>query len=247
MQRISIGLAVSAFCLIIIANVGWTGDDKEARSLINKSIAAAGGEKALEKHKAATLKEQGTYYGMGDGLPYSGNYAYQHPAQFRMEILNVFTQVFDTDKGWVSAGGDVKEMTKEQVAVQKLEQQVRHMTSLLPLRDKEFMLTTLPDAKVDKQEARVVKASRKGWPDVKLFFDKANSNLIKVEYKTIAEDLGNKEVTMDVTMSNFKEVDGAKVAYKRIVNREGKLFVEAEITEFNPVGKLDAKVFAKPE
>ena len=81
---------------------------------------------------------------------------------------------------------------------------------------------------------------------MKLYFDKTTNYLIKVEYKTIAEDLGNKEVIMDVTMSDFKDVDGAKVAYKRIVNREGKKFVEAELTEFVPVGKLDAKVFARP-
>ena len=70
--------------------------------------------------------------------------------------------------------------------------------------------------------------------------------LIKIEYKSVAEDLGNKEVTIDAVFSNFKEVDGIQIGHKRIVNREGKLFVDAEITEFSAVGKLDAKTFGRP-
>jgi hypothetical protein len=229
------------------AYVGSTGDSKEARAVLEKSIKAVGGEKALAKHKAANLKEKGTYYGMGEGIPYTGSYAYQYPAQFRMEIESVFIIVFDTDKGWVSGGGEVKEMTKEQVAVQKGEQQVRYMSSLVPLRDKAFTLTLLPDAKVDKQDARVVKATRKDWPEMKLYFDKATDYVIKIEYKTVAEDLGNKEVTMDVVMSDFKDVDGVKIGHKRLVNRDGKRFVEAEITEYVAVGKLDAKTFGRPQ
>jgi outer membrane lipoprotein-sorting protein len=244
-MRRSLGLLLVGSFLLAITAVASSGE-KDALAVITKSIKASGGEKALEKHKAARLKESGTYYGMGDGLPYTGVYAYQQPGQFRMEIENVFTLVFNKDKGWVSAAGETKDMTKEQVAVQKGEQQVREMASLLVLRDTAFSLTSAADAKVDNQDTRVVKASRKDWPEVKLFFDKKTNYLIKIEYKTIAEELGNKEVTMDVTMSEFKDVDGAKVAYKRVVNRDGKKFVEAELTEITPVGKLDDKTFARP-
>jgi hypothetical protein len=245
-MRKLIDLAICGATFLTSAAFVWSGEE-DARALINKSIQAVGGEKALAKHKAATFKEKGTYYGLGDGLPYTGSYAFQHPAQFRMEIDNAFTIVFDVDKGWINTGGDVKEMTKEQVANQKNEQRVRYMSSLLPLRDKAFTLTTLPDVKVDKQDARGVKATRKDWPEVKLYFNKANNYLVKIEYKTIAEDLGNKEVTIDVVMSDFKDVAGAKVAQKRIVNRDGKIFVDSEITEMNAAGKLDAKVFAMPK
>src|SRR5262245_917636 len=138
-MRKPLGYLVVGSLLFTFTALAWAGEN-DALAIVNKSIKAYGSEKALAKQKAAKLKETGTYYGMGEGLPYMGVYAYQQPGQFRMEIQDVFTLVFNKDKGWVSGGGETKDMTKEQVAIQKGEQQVREMTSLLTLRDKAFTL-----------------------------------------------------------------------------------------------------------
>src|SRR5262249_40581915 len=107
-----------AFGLLLLTGVG-RADDNECRAIIDKSIKAVGGSGRLCKYKAETWKEKGTFYGEGAAQPYTGNYAVQWPDQFRMEIEGVFTLVLNGDKGSFKEGGQVREMTKEQLAQQK--------------------------------------------------------------------------------------------------------------------------------
>ena len=121
----------------------WADDKEEARATIDRAIKATGGEGKLVKLKAMTWKEKGTFYGMGDGVAYTGNYAIQLPNQFRMEIENVFIIVVDGDKGWTQMGGNTTEMTKDQLAEQKESMYASSVRHLTPLTDKAFTLTPL--------------------------------------------------------------------------------------------------------
>src|SRR5262249_6382500 len=105
--------------LVLAVTSSSRADDKDCRAILAKAMQAVGGEEQLAKYKALTWKEKGTFYGQGNALPYTGNYAVQWPNQFRMEIVGVFTLVLNGDKGWFTMGGDTQEMNKEQVAQQK--------------------------------------------------------------------------------------------------------------------------------
>jgi hypothetical protein len=231
--------------------LGWRGtvraeEKDEARAIIAKAITALGGEAKLEKQKAATFKEKGTYYGMGDGLPYTGKYAMQHPGQFRMEIEGVFVIVLDGDKGWTKMGDETKEMGKKELAVQQHNQRAGWIASLVPLKDKAYSLAVIEGVKVDDKPTVGVKVTRKDYPEVKLYFDKATNLLVKTEFATQAEEMGFKDVTMETFYSDHKDMGGAKVPTKLLMNRDGKKYVEAEVLEFKAEGKLDDKVFGKP-
>jgi hypothetical protein len=54
------------------------------------------------------------------------------------------------------------------------------------------------------------------------------------------------EVTEERIIQEYQEIDGAKVAKKALVNRDGKKFVEAEVLEVKSLDKLDESEFAKP-
>jgi outer membrane lipoprotein-sorting protein len=233
---------------LLLAGVGFvrSGDDKDARAIIAKAIKAEGGEAKLAKLKAMTWKEKGTYYGMGDGLPYTGVYAVQWPGQFRMEIEGVFTIVLNGDKGWTQAGGATKEMTKDELAMQIHNQRAGWISSLVPLADKEFQLKAVGEAKVGKQMVQVVQVSRKDYPDVKLYFAKDTGLLVKSEFRTKAAEQEFKEVSQAMYFSDYRDVDGAKHAHKLVIKRDDKVYVETEITDLKAAGKLDAKVFARP-
>jgi hypothetical protein len=245
-MRKTLGILIVATLFLAWSGVAQSGGDDEARAVITKAIKAAGGEKALQKHRAATWTETGTYYGMGKGLPFTGKYSVVVPDKFRMEIEGIFTLVFNGDKGWISAGGETKEMDEQQFSAQKNDHRAGYINTVLPLKDKAFTLTMLPEAKVDDKPAVGVKVTRKGYPEVKLYFDKQSSLLVKSEWPSKAAEMKYKDVTATMYFSKFKEIDGAQVPTHLVLKRDGELFVEADVTEMKAVGKLDDSVFAKP-
>jgi hypothetical protein len=222
------------------------GENDEARAVVAKSIAAAGGETALAKHQAATWKETGTYYGMGNGVPFTAKYAQQLPDRFRMEIEGYLTMVYASDKGWIHSGGETRDMNKQELAAQKSDRRAGAIASLLPLKDKAYTLTLIGETKVDDQPAVGVKVTRPEYPEVGLFFDKKSHLLIKSEWPSQASEEKFKDVTASMYYSKFQEIDGAKVPTRLVMKRDGKLFVEADVSDLKAVGKLDDKVFARP-
>lgn len=235
-------LAVAFFVTLSRAD-----DAADARAVIDKAIKAAGGEAALAKFSAQTFREKGTYYGMGDGLPYTGVYSVQWPDRFRMEIEGVFTLIVAGDKGWVKSQKGVEVMTDEQLAREKNNLHGAYVSTLLPLKDKAYTLSTLPEAKVDDRTVAGLKVACKGRPDVTLWFDKSTGLLAKVEQMVQPEDLKAKPVNQEVTLTDYKEFAGYKIATNVVAKREGKKFVEAIISDVKPAEKLDEKLFSKPE
>jgi hypothetical protein len=238
-------LAAGAFVLSVAATTR-ADDQAEARAVIDKAIKAQGGEDKLTRFRNMTWNETGTYYGMGDGVPYTASYATQSPTRFRMDIKDVFLMVFDGDKGWIRMGDDTTEMNAEQVAEQKEDLYAGNLTTLLPLKDKSVTLALIKEAKVGDRPAVGVKVSSKGHRDVSLFFDKETGLLIKSETRVKAQEMGGKEVTQESLYSDHKDVDGLKVPFKVVISRDGKKFVEATHSDLKFPQKLDDKLFAKP-
>src|SRR2546427_327953 len=120
------------------------------------------------------------------------------------------------------------------------------ISSLLPLKDKAYQLAPLGEVEVEKQPALGIKVTRKGYPEVKLYFSKKTGLLAKTEFRVKATDAGNKEVLQELYYHDHREVDGAQVPRKVILKRDGKLFVDSENHDMKAHGKLDNKVFAMP-
>jgi hypothetical protein len=220
--------------------------DPDAQAVIKRGIQAAGGEANLMKQKTSTWKETGTYYGMGAGLPYTADYAMQYPDKFYMNVKGAFQMGLDGAKGWTKTDQGVKDMSKEELAAQQRTQQAGWIAALWMLKDKAYDLKSLPDAKVGDAAAHVIQVTRKDYPSVKLYFAKSSGLLIKSEYRTQSPELGNKEVNMEVAYEKHQDLDGAKVPQRVVIHRDGKVFVEAEMSDMQAGIKLDPKTFAKP-
>src|SRR5688572_23021251 len=81
------------------------GDDGELRGIIGKAIKAKGAEQAA-RYKGITMKGAGNFYGLGEGIPYTGEWHSQEDKQSRfaleikvMDQTLTLTQVIDCDKG----------------------------------------------------------------------------------------------------------------------------------------------------
>ena len=221
-------------------------DEQEARSIVEKAIKATGGAEKLSEYKAAAWTEKGMYYGMGEGLPYTGKYAMQYPDKFRMEILDVFTTVLDGDKGWLQMNGQTQELSAEDLAEMKEQTFAGWVTTLLPLKDPQFKLDMAGEATINGQPAAGVKVSSKGHRDVILHFDTENHLLVRSETKVKSDEMGGREVVEEVTYSDYRNVDGMKHPFKAHIKRDGQRYVESEVTEIKNARSLPAETFAKP-
>jgi len=232
-----------------------SGDPAEPRTVIARAIKALGGEGNLSKQKAVTLKGGGTFYGLGEGIPFTGEWSIQLPSQMRVAIESkVNGQVFrmvrvvNGDKGWSKDNDDApKEMTKEQLDEKREELYGDWVSTLVPLKDKGFKLAPLGEVQVQGRAAVGVRVSRESHRDISLYFDKASGLPVKTERVVKDEEGGgDKEVTQEGFKSEFKEFGGVKHATKTLLKREGKRFVEVEWTEIRPAESLDKSVFAQP-
>lgn len=223
-------------------------DKADAAALVKKGIEFLGGAKKLKTYKAATFQDKGTFYGMGDGIPYTGKYAVLWPDKYRMEIVGVFTIVLNGKTGWVNSQGNVTEMSKQQFATTREGNHESIVTQLHPLLDgKKYKLALDGKATVGKTKAVVVKVQSKGHQDVRLFFNPENGELLKSETMATPERMPDKLVKQETFYSNYKSAKGLKYPTKLLILRSGKKYIESTVTGYKPLETLPEKTFAKPK
>jgi hypothetical protein len=232
--------------------VGTGRAEDQAKAIVDKAIKAMGGEAKISKAKATTFKGKGNYYGMGNAIPYTAEFAVQLPTKFKNAIEAdvggqkfMMTVVVNGDKGWIKTNDNVEEMPAERLAEQKEEMYADWVTSLVPLQESGYTLAPLGDSKVDNKEAVGVKVSSKGHRDVSLFFDKNTGLLLKNEHK-IKDEMSGQEMTQTSTFSGYKEVDGVQEAMKIVIKRDGNIYIEVENSDLKHHDNLDEKMFVKP-
>jgi hypothetical protein len=252
MKRLTLGTCVLG-ALLVLANFGRSGEEKDLRAIIDKALEANGGADKLAKYPAHTSKANGKFYGMGEAIDFTMEIAVQEK-QFRfgmdMRIMGFDLKVIavvNGDKGWGKVNDDVKDMPADELAEHKEQMHMQAVVSLLPLKNKDYKLAALGDVKVGEQLAIGVRVSKDGRRDVNLFFDKAKGQLVKSEY--VIKDIvssGDKEITQTNFYSDYKEFQGTRQPTRVLIERDGKKFVEAQMTEIQLSEKLDNSIFDRP-
>jgi hypothetical protein len=153
--------------------------------------------------------------------------------------------VFNGDKAWVNANGKSVELNEMQMNEIKEVSYMARVGRLVVLKDKTIDLSALGEAKVNGRPALGVKVSSKGHRDIDLYFDKASGLLAKIERRAV-DFMSGQEVNEERIITDYQEVDGMKTAKKAVVNRDGKKFIELEVTEVKYLDKIDDSEFAKP-
>lgn len=246
------GCAWLTLAIVLASTKAASADDAaKARALVNKAIEAQGGEAKLAKAQAHNATMKGTFHGMGQAIPFTGEVAYA--GRDKQKLVVEFDaggmkfrimHVLNGNKGWTKFNDDVKELDKEQLAEAQEKAYAEWVSTLLPLKDNAFALELIGESEIEKRKAMGVRVTSKDRRYVNLYFDKETNLLIKTE-KPVKDDAG-KEVTEESYLSDYKEEKGVKHALKFTVKRDGKLFVEGEVTGGQYEEKLDDSNFAKP-
>jgi hypothetical protein len=252
MLRFAFGGALAALLLVSARPVRAAEEDKEARAIIAKAIAAQGGEANLAKFNTSIAKFKGKFHGpVGDG-DMTGTIQSQAPDKVRLELkLNIggmdiaITQVADGNKGWRSVNGMTQELDKDALAESREKMHAGRVADLQGLSDKGIKLSSLGEAKVGDKAAVGVRVARAGYRDVNLYFDKDKGLLLKSETRS-KDEMSGTEFTEEKLYDDYRKVSDILVAHKVQEKHDGKEFAETEITEINPVEKHPDGTFAKP-
>ena len=251
MQKLGCVMAVMA---LAASGVARADDKADAQALIAKAIKAMGGKEKLAAKQAFTFKTKGKFYGMGEGIDYTGEFAVQPPDKihFQMDFeanamkFNM-VYVFNGKKGWIKLNDQRNALDKDAVAEAREDMYAGHVEALVPLlKGKGFEFSPVGEVKVGEQAAVGIRVSHKGHRDINLFFDKKTGLLLKSERIIKAVMMGGKELTQERIFSDYKEIDGVKRAMKFLLNRDGKKYVVADVSDFETKDKIDDSEFAKP-
>ena len=231
--------------------VGSARAQDDPKAIVAQAIKAHGGEEKLTKLKATKTKGKGTIMVMGNPLEFTVDAISQQPNQMRNEVKveamgQSFTvvQVLNKDKAWKTVNGQMVDIDTNELEGLKDQVYGDYVESLVPLLKGDFKLEALGALKVDDKPAVGVKVSSKGHKDIKLFFDKESHLLVRSQSR--GKDEGMNEIDVQSTVSNFKDVEGVKTPTKIQVMRDGKKFIDLEVTEIKLMEKADPANFEKP-
>ncbi len=241
------GLIPLTIALVVAAPAD---DAAQARAVIDKAIQATGGEAKLAGAARFTQKAAGKVYGPAGAVAFTGEWAVDLPGQVRETIETEAdgmkfraVKVIAGDKGWLRVNDGVEELDKDALAAAHDETYAAWVTSLLPLKEKEFTLAPLAESKVGERAAVGVKVTHADRPDVALYFDKEKGWLLRAEYAVKA---GAAKVRQEVFYDDYTDRDGLQRPKKTTVKRDGKVLLECEVSEFKALDKADPKAFEKP-
>jgi hypothetical protein len=238
--------------LVVTLSLGLAGTVQaqgEAKTILDKALQAHGGADRLAKYKATQSAGKGTVDIGGNSVEFTSEDYAQLPDQFKSVVklqvngMNI-TQVQSMNKGKlaITLNGMKLPLTDKLQELFKEEVYAERLATLLPLKDKEYELALAGEVKVDDKPAVGIKVSSKGHKDVNLYFDKENGLLVRMEFRSV-DPMTEQEYTRETYFRAYKDANGLKNPTKVLINRDGKKYVEMELTEIKNLEKLDDSVF----
>ncbi len=246
--------AILAMGFLAVAVNLAQADDQDVKAVVEKGLKALGGEEKLAKIEAYSWQSKGkisfndndneiTLKGTAQGLDH---YRGEFEGDFDGNKIQGIT-VVNGGKGWRKFNDNLMELDADALASEKRNVYMNVVaTTLMPLnKGKGFKAESAGEEKVGDKPAIVLKVTGPDGKDFRLFFDKESGLPVKSEATVTGFDGG--EVRQESIYRDYKDFHGIKKATKIEINRDGKKFIQQEITAFKVEDKVDAETFAEPK
>lgn len=247
-QRILRALA----CLILVTSGIAAADDAASRAIVEKAIEQLGKPDRLAKFHAMTSKLKGTILLNGAQISFTGEINLQAGTQQRIAVSLLidsqaitFESIVNQNGGWQKINDNTIDMSVDQLADAKESAYTAWVTTLLPLRDKAFILAPFGEIELDGRKVVGVNVTHEGHRSMNLFFDKETHRLVRSD-ATVRDEMTFKDVSEETTYSDYKAFDGVQHPTKFKIKRDGQSYAELEVEDFKPSEKIDDSTFAKP-
>jgi hypothetical protein len=243
---------IGALCLAVIFLGTQAVQPQEQEAMVDKAIKAMGGADKLAKFKTFASKSKGNMYVPGP-IGFTEEGSTHFPDKFRhdfeLDINGVKIKqwlVINGSKGWLKTGDSTVPLTKAQRSGFRAYFYALRLSMLpMELKSKQHKLAPLGEIKIGDRPAVGIQVGQKDFPDVNIFLDRENNLPLKTEFVAV-DYLTGREVTHEFLYKDYKEVEGAKLPFRMIWNKDGKKFAEREVGEIKGAERFDDSVFAEP-
>lgn len=212
--------------------------------VLAKYYKAIGQEKLV---KVNTMLSKGKLSQMGQNLPFKMTYA--RPLKLRFEVTFqglTMIQAFDGVKGWSTnpfmGDGEPAEIPADQL--KNLKVQADMDGALWDYKAKGYTAELLPNEKVEGVECFVIELKDAEKDSYKIYLDKESFMILKQTSKTV---MGGQPVEMEIYPSNYKDIDGMKIAFDIEVKAEGQTIYKMALDSNEIDPKVDDKIFVMPK
>jgi len=231
---------------------GFVTGEEKADELVKAAVIAAGGAETLAKYPAGRVIGKGTMTFAGAGTDFTFEQAYHAPGRFRTNVQCEvkgqkweLLQVVDGATAKQTINGRVVPLTDTGLKELQLSVVLNEIGQLTPLTaDRRFVLR--PDRQLKGPDAAGVIVVVKGYPELRLAFDRKAGHLLRISYKDVDLDTA-KATESETTFSDFQVVSGLTRPTRAVVTRDGKKVVDLTVEKFTPLEKIDPKAFTLPE
>ncbi|HEY2154491.1 MAG TPA: hypothetical protein VGH33_02600 [Isosphaeraceae bacterium] len=245
--------AMLAAALLSAPAVQARADDKEVAAVLDKAIAALGGEEKLAKAGTATWKGKGTITFGDNTNPIKTTTTVQGLDKHRAEFEGTFNDndvkgitVIAGDKGWRKFNDDVMALDGDDLASEKRRAYLQAVPmTILPLKGKDFKVASAPEEKVGDKPAAVLKVTGPDGKDFTLFFDKESG--LPVKLVATVRGFQGEDFTQETTFADYKDFGGVKKATKVDSKRDGMKFVSIESSDFKALDAVEPGTFDEPK
>ena len=240
-------------CMFPLGSTLGADDAKTARPIVDRAVNAVGGAKLLDSQLSLSGTSRGTIHLADAQHSVENNWTVQ--GLDKLEWASDLTMgdqtlkivlVLDGKRGWIQGNGNTSSELKADLLT-PLRQGfagLRLAETLTPLLDRETKLAPLGELTIDDKPTVGVKVTRKGMPDLDLYFDKKTHLPAKAEMR-ITES--NKvEATYAAFFTEYKKVAGRMVFTRLTVKRDDKIVLTMLRSNIESKAKAAAGTFAQP-
>ena len=246
-------LLLLALCVSPLGSPLLADEAKSARQIVDRAVAAAGGAKLLAAQQSLSGTSRGTIH-LGEARhtientwTVEGLDKLKWVSDLTMgdQTLNIVL-VLDGKTGWIQGNGQTSSELKADVLTP-----LRHgftglrlVETLVPLLDRGTTLAPLGELKVDDRPTVGVKVTRKGMPDMDLYFDKRTNLPAKAELR-VTESI-KVEAAYTAFFSEYKKIGGRMVFTRLTVKRDDKTVLTMLRSNIESKEKAAEGTFAQP-
>ncbi len=222
------------------------------RAIIDRGIAAHGGQENLTAARSERLKFKGVLQVGTRSLPFTSEMVLQLPGQYRSSITitdiaktHQLIHLLDGERGAMLVDGQPQTVSPAHLSQLKQTMQLERALRLVPLvNDPAFTLSSLPEIRYNGHVYQGVRVQAANQRELKLYFDRSSGLLVKTEYLLDGPD--GKEILQEAFYGDYRDVAGCLRAGKILIYRDGKKVMETELLEARRVDRIDPNEFRLP-